>query len=75
MPLTITLDDETAAWARDEAARANTTLSGFVAELLRREMETRDSFGAARDRYLDRTVGYVSDGADYPPRAEVHTRR
>lgn len=72
--VTITLDDETARWARIEAAKADTSVSRFVGDLLRHEMQMRASYRSARSRYLGRAVGYRSDGAEYPSRDDVHSR-
>jgi hypothetical protein len=42
--VTITLDEKTAAWARQHAARRNISLSRFVGELLHEKMgESRES--------------------------------
>jgi hypothetical protein len=54
--VTISLDDETARWARIEAARADKSLSRFIADLLDRERGGDAAFEAAKRAYLDDTT-------------------
>ena len=73
--VTIALDDETARWARIEAARQDTSVSRFVAGLLRERMDREDRYEQARRSYLaqqPRDLSSVS-GA-YPARDELHQR-
>jgi hypothetical protein len=73
--VTITLDDETARWARVEAARQDTSVSRFVGALLRERMEAQQEYGEARDRYLARPAAVLSDPrCAYPSRDELHAR-
>ncbi len=74
--VTITLDEETAAWARVHAAEQDVSLSRFVGELLRKHMcESRE--------YQDAMNGYLSRGPfkeltgpaeNYPKREELYDR-
>jgi hypothetical protein len=72
--VTITLDDETARWARIEAARRDTSMSKLVGELLRRSMLESESYDRAMRSYLSRSS--VVDGRDrrHLTRDEVHER-
>lgn len=51
--VTITLDEETAAWARVHAAQRNVSLSRFVGELLRQHMHESLEYGDAMRRYFN----------------------
>ena len=73
--VTISLDDETARWARVEAARRGKSLSRFVSEVLRDLMTGPDAYKRAQESYLSRkpmTLG--SPGQSYPNRDELHQR-
>jgi hypothetical protein len=65
--VTVTLDAETARWARIEAARRETSLSRFLGDLLRREMEGHDACGAAMSRDLGRSATAQRDRATALP--------
>ena len=51
--VTITLDEETAAWARVHAAQRNVSLSRFVGELLHRHMHESREYEEAMRRYFN----------------------
>lgn len=51
--ITITLDGETAAWARVHAAQRNVSLSRFVGELLHRHMRESREYEEAMRRYFN----------------------
>ena len=73
--VTISLDDETARWARIEAARRDTSLSRFVGAILQEAMSQPDAYTQAHQSYLSRAA--VVMGAPqqpYPARDEVHQR-
>ena len=73
--VTITLDDETDRWARIEAARQDTSVSRFVAGLLREQMGRGDRYERARRSYLAQQPSDLSSGsAGYPSREELHQR-
>jgi hypothetical protein len=72
--VTVTLDEETARWARIEAARAEMSVSSFLRLILRERMGDQASYEAARDRYLARGPWLASGGARYPTREEIHDR-
>ena len=54
--ITITLDGETAAWARVHAAQRNVSLSRFVGELLRRHMRESHEYEEAMRRYFNSSL-------------------
>ena len=71
--ITITLDEEVARWARVEAAREDTSVSGMLAEILKERMEKRDAYEKAMRRALARKPFLKSDG-QYMTREEAHER-
>ena len=73
--ITITLDDQTAAWARQHAAGKNVSLSRFVGELLSQHMRESAEYDQAMRRFLARTpVKLKRAGDGYPSREEAHER-
>lgn len=71
--ITITLEEDLARWARIEAARKDTSVSQFLAELLRERMRENDSYEQAMRRALARKPFLKTDGK-YLSREEVHER-
>ena len=74
--ITITLDEETAAWARVHAAQRNVSLSRFVGELLHRHMRESREYEEAMRRYLSKGPfkGLKGRPEPYPSREELHER-
>ena len=73
--ITITLDEETAAWARVHAARASVSLSRFVGEVLRDRMrEAREYEEAMRGFLAERPLRLKKPGNRYLTRDEAHDR-
>jgi hypothetical protein len=73
--VTVTLDPETARWARMEAARRDTSLSRFLGAILRREMEGGEAYEMAMERFLLQTPEvHRADGRPLPTREELHDR-
>ena len=52
--VTVSLDEETAHWARIETARHDMNVSRFVGQVLRERMTTSEGFERARQSYLNR---------------------
>lgn len=74
--VTITLDEETARWARIEAARRDTSMSRLVAEILRERMTRESEYLAAKERYFAQEPRvHRPSGQRYPTRDELHDRR
>lgn len=73
--VTITLDEDTARWARIEAARRDTSVSRLIAELLRGYMEAEDDYERAMNSYFSRSPRALKKpGERYPSRDEIHER-
>ncbi len=73
--VTITLDEETARWARIEAAHRDTSVSRLIGELLHQHMRAQTTYQDAMQRYLARTPTRLKDTAGrYPAREELHDR-
>lgn len=72
--VTITLDDETARWARIEAAKRDTSVSRLVGELLRGYMSDTDDYERASRSYTERPAIELTTDRGYPGRDEVHAR-
>lgn len=73
--VTVTLDPETARWARVEAARRDISVSRFLGDILRREMEGEDAYERAMARFLSQEPGlHRVDGRPLPSRQELHER-
>jgi hypothetical protein len=71
--ITITLEESVARWARIEAASQETSVSRFLANILKERMREKDEYDAARRRALERKPFLKSDGR-YLTREEVHDR-
>jgi hypothetical protein len=73
--ITITLDEETAAWARVYAAGLNKSLSRFLGELLERNMRESREYSDAMRQYLAKKPSRLNqESALYPRREELHER-
>ncbi|MEZ5531573.1 MAG: hypothetical protein R3E69_04255 [Steroidobacteraceae bacterium] len=74
--VTISLDDDTAAWARRLAAERDTSLSALVAELIAEKRQSSESYQAAMRRFLARKAPapLSNPGDRYPEREELHDR-
>ena len=74
MNVTVTLDDETARWARIEAARREMSVSSLIRQLLRDRMGGQVAYAGAMDRFLSRASSDLSRGAGHPSRGGLHER-
>lgn len=73
--VTIVLDDETARWARIEAARQDTSVSKMVGAMLRERMQREDAYERAKRSFLSRKpVPLGKKGGRYPTREEIYER-
>jgi hypothetical protein len=73
--VTITLDEETARWARLEAARRDTSVSRLIGELLREHLDGAREYEAALAEYRARgPVPLKPAGTRYPTREGLHER-
>lgn len=78
MPLrnvTITVDEETARWARIEAAKLGTSVSRLVGGMLREHLQSAAVYeGAWRSSSNRPTTVLKEAGGLYPTRDEIHSR-
>lgn len=73
--VTITLDEETARWARVEAARRDTSVSKLLGEILRAKMHQEAKYESARQTYLAQAPGiHRRPNQPLPSREELHDR-
>ena len=73
--VTVALDEETARWARVEAARRDVSVSSLLAQLLRERMRADEGYEAAMGAYLTRpAVRLQKRRGPYPGRDELHDR-
>lgn len=73
--VTITLDEETAAWARVYAAKKNISLSRYVGELLHESMRESREYEESMRRFLaQKPVKLQKPSGRYPTRDEAHER-
>ncbi len=72
--VTLTLDDDTARWARVEAARMDVSVSRFLGGMLEERMRESRGYSVARRRYLAREPVPLKEKGEYPTRDEVHRR-
>jgi hypothetical protein len=73
--VTVTLDEETAARARVQAAERNMSLSRYIGEVLRKELRHADEYDAAYRGWRNRKL-FPLKGAPqpYPKREELYDR-
>ena len=73
--ITITVDAETAAWARVHAAQQNVSLSRFVGGILHRHMRESGEYEKAMQQWLAEKPVKLKDPAErYATRDELHDR-
>lgn len=73
--VTITLDEETARWARIEAAKLGTSVSRLVGGMLTDHMKSAAKYERARRSYSNRLPTVLKTGeGPYPARSEIHSR-
>jgi hypothetical protein len=71
--ITITLEENLARWARIEAARRDTSVSRFLAEILKERMMQKNDYESAKRRALARKPFLKTDGR-YLSREQAHDR-
>ena len=72
--VTVTLDEETARWARLEAARRDISVSSLIRTLLESSMVGQESYELSRRRFLARPSRPLKNAGGYPSREELHDR-
>lgn len=69
------MSDETARWARVEAAKCDTSVSRWIGELLDERRRTDSAYRQAMRSYRSRSATPLKHpGNKYPDRAERHER-
>lgn len=73
--VTITLEDETADWARVWSAAHQTSVSRMLGELLSEKMRAEEQYSLAMESYLAvPPVPLAQPGQAYPSRDAAHER-
>lgn len=73
--VTITLDEATAQWARQVSAERGVSVSRFVGELLRQQMQQVTSYELAMKRFFSvQPRPLKGPGEKYPTRDEIYDR-
>jgi hypothetical protein len=73
--VTVSLDEETARWARVEAARRDTSVSRLLGDLLRERMHRVGEYEASMKEFLARRpVPLKGRRSRYPQREDLHDR-
>jgi len=72
--VTVTLDEVTARWARVEAAKRDTSLSDFLASLLRERMLQDQEYIPAMEAYLSVRPQKLKRSSGYPKREALYDR-
>jgi hypothetical protein len=73
--ITITLDDQTADWARAQAVEKGLSLSRYVGEVLRKQLPRAQAYERAMNSFLARKpVQLTKPGEKLPTREEIYDR-
>jgi len=73
--ITITLDEQAAAWARVQAAKRNMSLSRYLGELVRKEMRHSREYEEAYQAFLaEKPFDLKGPWKPYPKREELYDR-
>lgn len=73
--VTVSMDEETASWARIEAARRGVSVSRLIGEMLKERRRLQTDYVAAADRFLGRQPKALKSGAErYPTRDDLYDR-
>ncbi len=72
--VTVAMDETVARWVRVEAARADVSVSEYLASLLRERMRRSGEYERAMTEYLSATAATLKPAGRYPRRADLHER-
>ena len=73
--ITITLDEQTAEWARAEAVTKGLSLSRYVSDVLRKQLPKAQAYERAMNSFLSRQRTPLTDlGDKLPTREEIYDR-
>ncbi len=72
--VTITLEERVAAWARVRAAELDVSLSRFLSDVLRTQMDRTSAYDAAMQEFLAERTEPLKRKGRYPSRESLHDR-
>jgi hypothetical protein len=73
--ITITLDEQTAKWAREQAATQGLSVSRFVGDMLRKQLPKAQAYERAMRSFLAREPWTLTQpGEKLPTRDEIYDR-
>ncbi len=73
--VTITLDQQTAAWIRVQAAKLNMSVSRFVGELLHKQMTDAQTYNESMQRFFsEKPLDFEWVDGHRPKREELYDR-
>lgn len=73
--ITVTLDEETAAWARVQAAKRGMSVSRFLGQILQERMQDNREYNEAMRAFLaHEPFRFTFVGGQRPTRDELHDR-
>jgi hypothetical protein len=73
--ITITLDEQTADWAKQAAAEQGKSLSRYIGDVLQQTLRQSREYETAMRAWLARDAYICSDpGTEYPKRDELYDR-
>jgi hypothetical protein len=73
--ITITLDEQTAEWARSHAAEQGVSISRYVGDVLRRSMDRALAYEQAMNEFLSlEPVALTNPGDKLPAREALYDR-
>ena len=72
--VTVTLDEDLAAWARVEAARQGKSLSRYLSDVLKEQRSPRRKTSETLEAFLS-GPGWPSDGGPLPSREDLYEDR
>jgi hypothetical protein len=73
--ITITLDEQTAKWAREQATAQGLSLSRYVGEVLRKQLPKAQAYERAMKSFLSRPrTALTNPGDKLPTREEIYDR-
>jgi hypothetical protein len=71
--VTVTLEEHVARWARVEAAKRNRSVSRYLGDVLKEQMDASAEYQAAKKRALNRKP-FLKTNDRYLSREEAHER-
>jgi hypothetical protein len=72
--VTVTLAEEVAHWVRIRAAKENLSVSRFLGDMLRQQMNEEKGYEEAMDRFLSRKPSLISESGGYSSRESLYDR-